>query len=90
MELNQSGRFRWFLLWFVVRLEILEEQTFNRLAIIEAHYRKMDITPNDVLNDTYQTCLCVALRGADGVGNFEELVAGINRVKNIYFQKILV
>ena len=27
-------------------------KTFNRLAIIEANYRKLDITANDVLNDT--------------------------------------
>ena len=62
-------------------------KTFNRLAIIEANYRKMDITANDVLNDTYQTCLCLALRGTDGVGNFEELVAGINRVKKYMFSE---
>ena len=62
-------------------------KTFNRLAIIEANYRKLDITANDVLNDTYQTCLCLALRGADGVGNFEELVAGINRVKKYMFSE---
>ena len=62
-------------------------KTFNRLAIIEASYRKMDITIDDVLNDTYQTCLCLALRGADGVGNFEELVAGINRVKKYMFSE---
>jgi predicted nucleotidyltransferase component of viral defense system len=62
-------------------------QTFNRLAAIEANYRKMDITPSDVLNDTYQTCLCLALRGADGVGNFDELVSGINRVKKYMFSE---
>jgi predicted nucleotidyltransferase component of viral defense system len=62
-------------------------KTFNRLAIVEANYRKMDITADDVLSDTYQTCLCLALRGADGVGNFEELVAGINRVKKYMFSE---
>ncbi len=72
------------------------KETFNRLAIIEANYRKMDITTEDVLNDTYQTCLCLVLRGADGFGNFEELITGINRVKryifseNFSYEKVIV
>jgi predicted nucleotidyltransferase component of viral defense system len=71
-------------------------KTFKRLVAVEAQYRELDITPNDVLQDTYQTCLCLALRGADGIGNFEELLLGIKKVsrfifsENFSYEKVIV
>ena len=65
-------------------LEIVRK-TFNHLAEVESKYRNLDITPSDVLEDMYQTSLCIALRGNDGKGNFEELVNGINSLKTFIF-----
>lgn len=62
-------------------------KTFKRLAEIESQYRQLEITNNDVLQDTYQTCLCLALRGADGIGNFEELLSGIKKVSRFMFSE---
>jgi hypothetical protein len=55
--------------------------TFNRLAIIEAKYRNLDINPHDVLEDMYQTVLCMAVRGQDENCQFENLLSGINQLK---------
>ena len=71
-------------------------KTFKRLAAIESQYRELDITHDDVLQDTYQTCLCLALRGTDGIGNFEELLSGIKKVsrfmfsENFSYEKVIV
>jgi hypothetical protein len=62
-------------------------KTFKRLAEIESQYRQLDITPDDVLQDTYQMCLCLALRGTDGIGNFEELLSGIKKVNRFIFSE---
>lgn len=55
--------------------------TFFRLAEIEAKYRNLDIIPSDVLADMYQTVLCIATRGQDGNCRFEDLLGGINQIK---------
>lgn len=62
-------------------------KTFKRLAQIESQYRELEITYDDVLRDTYQTCLCLALRGTDGIGNFEELLSGIKKVSRFMFSE---
>jgi predicted nucleotidyltransferase component of viral defense system len=70
--------------------------TFNRLAIIEAKYRNLDINPHDVLEDMYQTVLCMAVRGQDGNCQFENLLSGINQLKqyiiseNFTFEKTIL
>jgi hypothetical protein len=51
------------------------------LAIIEAKYRNLDINPHDVLEDMYKTVLCMAVRGQDGNCQFENLLSGINQLK---------
>jgi predicted nucleotidyltransferase component of viral defense system len=79
----------------VVDLEIVRN-TFNRLAKIEANYRQLDISLNDVLEDMFQTVLCMALRGQDGNCRFEDLLSGINQIKqyiiseNFTFEKALL
>src|SRR5690606_30521052 len=63
--------------------------TFYRFAKTEIAYRnKNKISENDVLNDIYQTALCVVTRGADGNGNFDELQKGILRIKPFIFSEV--
>lgn len=56
-------------------------KTFHRLAKVETNYRNLSISLDDVLEDIYQTALCIALRGNDGKGDFTELLNGINGLK---------
>jgi hypothetical protein len=39
------------------------------------------------LEDIYQTSLCIATRGGDGNGNFDELQKGIQRVTGFIFSE---
>ncbi len=57
------------------------KQVFEKVAIIELAYKKLALSPEDVLEDIYQTSLCISLRGGDGKGNFEELQKGIKRLE---------
>jgi len=61
--------------------------TFHNFAQTELAYRNTVLTPDDVLNDIYQTALCIVTRGADGNGNFEELLKGIQRIRNLIFSE---
>ncbi|MDR3626419.1 MAG: nucleotidyl transferase AbiEii/AbiGii toxin family protein [Ignavibacteriaceae bacterium] len=62
--------------------------TFSNFAKAELAYRKQTtLNENDVLEDTYQTSLCIALRGAAGKGDFEQLLLGIRRVVRFIFSE---
>ncbi len=62
--------------------------TFYRFAKTEIAYRNSEgITENDVLEDIYQTSLCIASRGTEGKGNFDELLNGILRIKGFIFSE---
>src|SRR5690606_29466824 len=62
--------------------------TFYRFAKTEIAYRNSkEITETEVLEDIYQTALCIVTRGADGKGNFEELQNGIQRVGSFIFSE---
>jgi hypothetical protein len=62
--------------------------TFKRFARTEiAYWSEMKISEIDVLDDIYQTALCIVTRGADGKGNFEELRKGLQRVGNFIFSE---
>lgn len=62
--------------------------TYNTIVKTEIAYRNLkDIPPAEVLEDTYQTALCISLRGADGKGNFEELLKGIQAVRGFIFSE---
>jgi predicted nucleotidyltransferase component of viral defense system len=57
------------------------KSTFSNFVKAELAYRKQTtLNENDVLEDIYQTSLCIAMRGADGKGDFEQLSLGIQRV----------
>jgi len=61
--------------------------TFYKFAQTELAYRNTNQTPEDVLNDIYQTALCIVTRGSDGNSNFNELQKGIQRIKNLIFSE---
>jgi len=62
--------------------------TFNRFARTEIDYRNPEeINENDVLEDIYQTALCIVSRGSDGKGDFEELQNGIGRISSFIFSE---
>jgi predicted nucleotidyltransferase component of viral defense system len=62
--------------------------TFYRFAKTEIDYRNSEgINENDVLEDIYQTALCIVSRGTDGRGNFEELQKGIGRISPFIFSE---
>jgi predicted nucleotidyltransferase component of viral defense system len=62
--------------------------TFCLFARTEIDYRNSEnITEQDVLDDIYQTSLCIVSRGADGKGNFEALQDGILRISRFIFSE---
>jgi len=64
------------------------KSTFYRFAATELTYRNLEgINENDVLEDIYQTSLCLVTRGADGKGNFEQLQLGIRRITGFIFSE---
>lgn len=68
-------------------LEIIRT-TFYQFAKTEIDYRNFKgVTENDVLEDIYQTSLCIVSRGTDGKGNFAELQKGIQRISRFIFSE---
>jgi hypothetical protein len=57
--------------------------TFHKFATVELAYR--DLNPEDitqVLDDIYQTSLCICLRGEVDADNFRQLQNGIQRIQS--------
>lgn len=68
-------------------LEIVKT-TFRRFAKTELSYRNSnDKTATNVLEDIFQTSLCIVSRGVLGNGNFKELQLGITRIKGFIFSE---
>jgi predicted nucleotidyltransferase component of viral defense system len=65
----------------------LVKNTFELFAAVELKYRGCTETIEDVLEDIYQTALCIVSRGIVGNGNFEELQKGIQRVSRFIFSE---
>jgi hypothetical protein len=62
--------------------------TFKTFAATELSYRELDsLTAQDVIEDIYQTALCIVTRGTDGKGNFDELKKGIQRISRFVFSE---
>jgi predicted nucleotidyltransferase component of viral defense system len=62
--------------------------TFYRFAKTQIDYRNSEgISENDVLEDIYETALCIVSRGTDGKGDFEELQNGIERISRFIFSE---
>ncbi len=68
-------------------IEIIKS-TFHEFARTELSYREQDsLSVNDVLEDIYQTALCIVTRGTDGKGDFNLLQQGIQRVTRFIFSE---
>jgi predicted nucleotidyltransferase component of viral defense system len=62
--------------------------TFSKFVTTELAYReKNTLTEKDVLEDIFQTSLCISTRGKLGNGDFEQLQTGIRRVKQFIFSE---
>ena len=62
--------------------------TFRNFAITELGYREMNnLSEKNVLEDIYQTSLCIVTRGADGYGDFNQLQQGIQRLSSFIFSE---
>lgn len=70
----------------VEKVEVIRE-VFEQFARTELEYRNLDLSPKDVLEDTFQTGMLVGTRGKSGVGNFDELKKGIRNIRNFIFSE---
>jgi predicted nucleotidyltransferase component of viral defense system len=62
--------------------------TFKKFAKTELKYREMTtLSEQNVLEDIYQTSLCIVTRGADGKGDFDQLQQGIQRISRFIFSE---
>lgn len=72
---------------FVEDVETIKT-TFRKIAIAEIAYRNFKGgKPEDVLEDIYQTALCLSLHGQDGKGNYEQLHYGTIQVAEYIFSE---
>lgn len=68
-------------------LEVVKA-TFHTIAETEIAYREVENgTPALVLEDIYQTALCLSVRGAVDKENFEHLQKGIQRIERFIFSE---
>ena len=66
-------------------------ETFYLIAQNELSYRKMNqLSPADVLEDIFQTTLCLSLRGNAGKGDFTQLQSGIGRLKSMILSETFI
>lgn len=64
------------------------KNTFRMFVNTELKYREMNtLSEKDVLEDIYQTALCIVTRGADGKGDFGQLQQGIQRVSRFIYSE---
>ena len=62
--------------------------TFFRFASTELAYRNIEeLTKDNVLEDIFQTSLCIVTRGAGGKGDFGQLQQGIQRISGYIFSE---
>ena len=62
--------------------------TFTQFAETELKYRlSKNINKEDVIEDIYQTALTIASRGIEGMGDFEQLRLGIQRIRTFIFSE---
>jgi len=67
----------------------LVKTTFENFTLTELEYRnKSKLKVDDVLEDIFQTSLCLVSRGAVGKGDFNHLKTGIQRVSRYIFSEV--
>ncbi len=70
----------------VENLEIVRE-TFKQFALKELSYRNLEQNQNRVLQDIFETALCISTRGLEGKGNFTALQNGISQIRAFIFSE---
>jgi hypothetical protein len=71
----------------VTDIEIIKT-TFKEFALTElAYHKKNALSEQDVLEDIFQTALCIVTRGKDGKGDFAQLQLGIQRAARFIFSE---
>jgi hypothetical protein len=65
----------------------LVKNTFESFSLTELKYRECEDKIEEVLEDIYQTSLCIVSRGASGKGDFTALQTGIQRVSIFIFSE---
>lgn len=63
------------------------KSVFEPIAQSEINYRSTSVNIGDVLEDIYQTSLCISRQGQEGDGNFTELQIGIRNIRNYIFSE---
>ena len=61
--------------------------TINWILQRELQYRSLKLTAQNVLDDIYETALCISTRGMDGKGNFLDLQSGVKNIVNYIFSE---
>jgi len=70
----------------VVDIETIRK-TYHEFSVTEAHYRELNLSDSEILEDTYQTALCITTRGQDGKGDYAALLDGISKVRSYIFSE---
>jgi len=74
-------------LFDVIKELSLVKEVFERIVQRELQYRSLKLTAQNVLDDIYETALCISTRGMDGRGNFSELQTGVQNIVNYIFSE---
>jgi len=67
-------------------LKIVRE-TFKKFALTEMSYRKLTQNPGLVLEDIFETALCISTRGLEGKGDFTALQNGVSQIRAYIFSE---
>ena len=67
-------------------LEIIQA-TFKRFALTELSYRNLEQNESTVLEDIFETALCISTRGLEGKGDFRALQNGISQIRAFIFSE---
>ena len=70
----------------VENLEIVRK-TFKQFALKELSYRNAEQNSNHVLQDIFETALCISTRGLEGNGDFTALQNGISQIRVFIFSE---
>ena len=65
------------------------KDTFRAVAKTEMTYRDLDIDPNDILEDTMESCLCIIGNGRINRQEYEIYSSGIDRIQGHLFDSDL-
>lgn len=67
----------------------LVKESYKRIVVEELGYRKLEISENDVLDDTIEACLVIAKREA-GNDDFKHLLKGITNITNFIISRFKI